>query len=390
MRKLSTAATVLLGLVLAVYILKLFSIYIIDEREQAVITRFNKPVRVIVGNISDEKFDVLRQRILDAARAEEGGKEPHISVSQGAGFYFRMPFIDKVERFPDILLETDASPRDVVLADKKKLMIDNFSRWYIENPLLYRIRVRTEGTARERLDYLIYSAMREELGRNELTEVVRSTNRFIDRKLEVEIEAPEEGGAPETTASENPMRAKIKLGREELMKLVSKRADEMAKELGIRIIDVRIKRADLLPENLQAVFKRMRAERSRISTGYRSEGQKQVDIIEGNTDRQVQILLAEAKRDGMKLQGEGDAEAADIYNQAFGANPEFYRFLRSLEVIQEATPIGSQFILTPDSSLYSALQAPPPAPAAIPAPAPEPEPVAIPVPEILPPPVAAP
>jgi membrane protease subunit HflC len=352
-RRLSLTSTVLLAVVIAVYLLKLFSIFIIDEREQAVITRFNKPVRVIVGNISNEKLDVLKAKVLEAARANDGGKDPHIGVAQGAGLYFRLPFVDRVERFPDIILESDAEPHDVVLADKKKLMIDNFARWYIENPLQYRIRVRTEGAARQRIDYVVYSAMREELGRNELTEVVRTSNRFIDRKSEVEIEAPLEGAN-----SENPMHAEIKKGREELMRAVTMRANQMAKEFGIHIVDVRIKRADLLRENLQAVFKRMRAERSRISTGYRSEGQKQVEIIEGNTDRQVSVLLAEAKRDAMKLQGDGDAEAANIYAQAFGSNADFYRYIRSLEVLEKSTPPGSQFILSPDSSLFKALQTP--------------------------------
>ena len=135
-------------------------------------------------------------------------------------------------------------------------MVDNFARWYIENPLLYRIRVRTEGTARERLDYLIYSAMREELGRNPLTEVVRNTNRFIERKSEVEL-----GEQIEMGTQENPMRTTIERGREKVMEAVTLRADEMASELGIRIVDVRMKRADLLPENLQAVFKRLAARR---------------------------------------------------------------------------------------------------------------------------------
>ncbi len=346
-------ATVALVVLVLFTVIKAASIYIIDEREQAVVTRFNRPVRVIVGDISQRSLEELRARIQDASTelSREEGQPSNIRVSQGAGFYFKMPFIDQVQRFPDILLELDASPRDVVLSDKKKLMLDNFARWYIENPLLYRIRVRTESTARERLDYLVYSAMREELGKNQLTEVVRNTNRFVDHKSEVEL-----GEQVDVGMQENPMRTHIERGREKVMEAVTARADQMAAELGIRIIDVRIKRADLLPENLQAVFKRMRAERSRISTGYRSEGQKQMDIIQSSADRQVMVLLAEAERNAMILRGEGDAEAARIYADAFGANPEFYEFMRSLEVAEEFTPAGTQFVLGLDSSLYRVLR----------------------------------
>ena len=230
-------------------------------------------------------------------------------------------------------------------------MIDNFARWYIEDPLLYRIRVRTEGNARERLDYIIYSAMREELGRNELSEVVRSTNRFVDRKSEVE-----QGDTAELATGENPMRAHVEHGRAEVMKVVTARADAMAKDLGIRVLDVRIKRADLLQDNLMAVYKRMRAERSRISTGYRSEGQKQVEIIEGNTDRQTQVLMAEAKRDARVLEGEGDAQAARIYADAFSGQAAFYEFIQSLEVLQTNLPEGSEMVLGTDSGLFRMLK----------------------------------
>jgi membrane protease subunit HflC len=348
-RKLAIAATVLLAGLVLFQVLKFASLFIITEREQAVVTRFNKPVRVIVGDISGRPIDELRATIHQSARQTEG--EANLRVSQGAGLYFRMPFVESVQRFPDVLLDTDTPPRDVVLADKKKLLIDHFARWYIEDPLLFRIRVGTVEGARGRLDDLIYSSMREELGQRELIEVVRSTNRFIDRKSELELVEGEQA-----STVQNPMRTPIELGREKIMEAVARQADAMAREMGIRVVDVRIKRADLLQENLEAVFLRMKAERSRISSGYRSEGTKQVDIIQGNTDRQVQVIMAEAKRDALRLQGEGDAEAARIFAEAFESDADFFTFIRSLEVIQNATPDGTELILGVDSSLYSLLE----------------------------------
>jgi membrane protease subunit HflC len=344
--------------------------YVVSEQQQAVITRFNKPVGVIVGDTVEAGIDELREDIIGSAkRKDEEGEEieaDDIFVKQGAGLYFKVPFIDSVEYIPDVILEYDAEPREILLADKKKLNVDNFARWHVRDPLLYRVTVRTERNARDRLDDVIYSAVREELGQNPLTEVIRTTNRFVDRPSAIEEamedipgateEAEDESG--ETGLSDNPMQTHIDQGREEIMKAVTAASDAKARQYGISIIDVRIKRADLLPENLEAVFGRMQAERSRISRGYRSEGQKQADIIEGTTDRRVQIIIAEAERDAQELRGEGDARAIEIFANAFGTNHELYEFFRSLEVLGDNTSKGGELILGVDSSLYRYLKPP--------------------------------
>jgi len=328
--------------------------YVIDEREQAVITRLSRPIRVIVGNMDDEQFEQVKAEILAARQMDfaDGAELPsELSISKGAGLYFRMPFIDAVERFDDVVLEYDAEPRDIVLADKKKLVVDNFARWRIVNPLLFRIRVRTNRSARDKLDDIIYSVMREELGRSPLVEVIRTTNRFVDKPSATELTEEEMAEDQE----DNPMRERIEKGREVLMQAVTTRSDEKARQFGIRVLDVRIKRADLLQENLTAVFGRMMAERSRISKAYRSEGQRQAQIIEGTTDKEVEIILAEGKRDAEKLRGEGDAEAVGIFAAAFGSDPDLYRFMRSLDIIQEHTPEGSELIIGLDSGIYRLL-----------------------------------
>ncbi|HNR33399.1 MAG TPA: protease modulator HflC [Candidatus Hydrogenedentes bacterium] len=336
----------------------LSSMYIIDEREQAVITRLSRPVRVIVGDVADDRYESIKGAVQETARNLAKGAE--VEVARGAGLYFKRPFIDTVNRFPDTLLFYDAEPEDVILADKKKLIVDNFARWRIEDPLLFWISVQDELRARGRLDDIIYSTVREELGRNDLIEVIRTSNRMIEAPLApAEDAVVEEIVVSAVEASDDPSRQIIQRGRERIMDTVSRRADEQArKQFGIRIVDVRIKRAELLPDNLQAVFERMTAERSRISKAYRSDGGKQSEIIKSETDKRVQVLLAEARRDAEMVRGQGEAEALGIIAESFGSNAELYRFIRTLEVMEKDTPDGSEFIIGIDSSIYRAIRGP--------------------------------
>ncbi|GJM27161.1 MAG: hypothetical protein DHS20C16_35760 [Phycisphaerae bacterium] len=367
----SKIGTVPLLLAVGLLVLILFfstCTYVIDERQQAVVTRLSKPIKVIVGARKTEaEFELIRQEILAVTqRADMAGdanvdNPEDLEVSQGAGLRFKLPFgIDKVEIFPDVVMVYDAEPREIVLADKKKLELDNFGRWRVINPLLFRVRVQNERNARERLDDIIYSNMREVLGKNPLIEVIRTDNRYSDTETAGAVDETAVEDEIELRAAlseQNPMREDIQRGREELMQTVSARSDAEAREkYGIQIIDVRIKRADLLKENLEAVFGRMQAERARISDAYRSEGKKEANIIRGETDRQVQVIAANAERDAKILHGEGDAQSLSIISDAFGANPELYRFMRSLEVLEDATPAGSEVIMGLNSGLFELLQ----------------------------------
>ncbi len=318
--------------------------YIVDEREQIVVTRFNRPVRVIVGDRAAD-LEAIKARIDTLGQGE-------VVVSQGAGLYFKMPFIDRPERLPDTLLEYDADPEYIVTRDKKQLAVDNFARWRIENPLLFRLRLRTVAEAQNRLDDIIYSIMREELGKNDLIEIIRTTKTFTDFATAADEDNPE-------VASEAVMQETLEQGREEIMNTVAERVNLVTREqFGINIVDVRIKRAELLPENLQAVFARMRAERERISRGYVSEGDRQASVIQGETDRDVKIMVAQANEQAARLRGEGDAESLRIIAEAVNSDPEFYNFVRSLEVMGKATPKGSEFVIGLDSSLYKILMQP--------------------------------
>ncbi len=367
------------GIIVAVIAVALFVIlsctYIIDEREQAVVTRFNKPVHVILGDVHgeievrslDERRELVQASVRELAGEgqldlDETDGASDIQVSQGAGLYFKMPFVDEVHRMPNVILGYDAAPWEMHLADQKLIRVDNFARWYIDNPLLFLVRVRTEANAHDRLRDGINDLMRGQVGGSDLTEVIRTTNRFIDRRPAFLDELGEELGheVEEMVAEEfyhdSPIRERIERGREKIMAEITETVDDSVREWGVQVLDVRIRKAELLEENLEAVFRRMVAERSRLSKGYRSEGDRQAAIIRGNTDRRKEVILANARRDAEILRGEGDAQATAMFGDAFGAHPEVYEFIRTLDLIQNSTPEGSELILGLDTSIYRLLR----------------------------------
>ncbi len=355
MRKSSIATTLVIVAAVGAFAAFRTCCFIVTEREQAVVTRFNKPVRVIVGDISGEDFAALRQAVLNTAARTEGvaAEAGALRVDAGAGLYFKMPFIDVVERFPNTVQEYDAEPEDLLLADKKVLTVDNFAWWRIRNPLLFRVRVRTEAAARGVLDDVIYSAVRAELGQNDLMEVIRTTNEFVSPDRVPEQVEDDLVAVPSPVVRQE----RIVRGREDILETVTRRSNEQAlAQYGIEVIAVRIKRADLVAENMQAIFARMEAERERISKTYVSEGQKEANILRSDTDREIQVLLANAEREAEIVRGEADARVVRIFADAFNRDPALYRYLKSLEVLREATPEGSEFILDANSGLLKALR----------------------------------
>ncbi len=257
------------------------ALFTVDEREQAIILQLGKHVRTI----------------------------------QKPGLYFKLPLVQNVLRFEDRILEYDASAAKIITADKKHLMVDNYARWKIIDPLKFYETVRNEFGAQARLDDIVFSEIREELARHTLTEVVS-------------------------------------VRREMLMDKVAEQCDQKAREYGIQIIDVRIKRADLPKEVTHSVYARMKAERNRIAKKYRSEGEEEAVKIRAKADRERTILLAESYRKAEILRGAGDAQAIKIYARAFGKDPEFYSFLRTLEVYKKSLAEGTTIILSSDSELF--------------------------------------
>jgi len=242
-----------------------------------------------------------------------------VRTVQEPGLYFKIPLIQNVLYFDKRLLHYDASPRELLTKDKQQLVVDNFSRWRIQEPLHFYRTVRNEAGAQSRLDDIIYSNLRETLGRHTLSEIV------------------------------NEKRAL-------LMEQVTQRSDEKAREYGIEVIDVRIKRADLPEKNEMNVFSRMRTERERLAKKFRAEGDEEARKIRSESDKQVQILTAEARKQAEITRGEGDALAVKIFADAYGRDLEFYQLVRTLEAYRKSLGDGTTIVLSPNTDFFRFLK----------------------------------
>ncbi len=237
------------------------------------------------------------------------------------GLYFKTPFAQTVHRMESRVLGNDTPHDDYLTLDKKKLVADPVVRWKIIDPKLFYITVQDEFRARRRLDDIVKSEMRDEISGHNFGDII--------------------GNA-----------------REPLMANVAGRVREKVKEFGIHIVDVRIKRADL-PQGVQeSVFARMRAERDREAKRYRSEGEEEAAKIRADTDKEVTILLAKAYAAGQKMRGEGDATSTQIYAEAYGQDPEFYAFTRSLEAYEKAISKQTEVVMSSGSEIFEYLHSP--------------------------------
>jgi len=259
--------------------------YTVPQWEQAIVVQLGEPVRTV--------------------------QEP--------GLYFKLPLIQNVLYFDKRLLAYDASPREILTKDKQQLMIDNFSRWRIRDPLQFYRTVRNEAGGQSRLDDVIYSIVRENLGRHTLREIVNEK-------------------------------------RSEVMAEVTKESDAKARDYGIEVADVRIKRADLPEKNELNVFNRMRTERERLAKKFRAEGDEEARKIRSESDKQVQILTAEARKQADITRGQGDALAVKIFADAYGRDPEFYQLVRTLEAYRNSITEGTTLILSPNSEFFRYLK----------------------------------
>jgi membrane protease subunit HflC len=235
------------------------------------------------------------------------------------GLYAKLPFVQEVLYFDRRMLEYDASPKEILTRDKQQLVVDNYARWRIIDPLQFYRTVRNEEGAQSRLDDILYSNVRETLGRHTLREIVSEK-------------------------------------RSELLEQVTKRSDENARGYGIEVIDVRIKRADLPEKNEQNVFNRMRTERERLAKKFRAEGQEEARKITSEADKEVRILMADAHRQSEIVRGEGDAQAVKIFAEAYGRDPAFYEFVRTLDAYRRTLGEGTTLILSPDSEFFRLLK----------------------------------
>ena len=263
----------------------LSTIIVVDETEQIVILQFGKPVQTI--------------------------------TDPGLNFKFPAP-IQVSNSFDKRLLEYDVPPEEILSRDKKSLIIDNYVRWRIVDPLLFLQTVRAIPTAKTRLDDIVYSELRQELGNHDMAEIITETRELIMEKV--------------TIAS-----------------------NEETSKYGIEVIDVRIRRVDLPQENEASIYARMEAERKRQANKFRSEGEEEAQKIRAATDRDKTVILAEAYKTAQQIRGEGEAEALDIYATSFSKDPDFYEFLRTLETYEKVIDKKTTLVLPGDSKLFKAL-----------------------------------
>ena len=266
-------------------IVGLSTVFTVDETRQVVILQFGEPVRII--------------------------KTP--------GLYFKLPApLQVAQHFDDRLLEYDVAPEEILSKDKKSLIVDNYVRWRIVDPLLFLQTVQTEPIAKTRIDDIVYSELRRELGTHNMSEII----------------------------TEN---------RELIMEKVTRESAIATKPYGIEVVDVRLKRVDLPQNNEQSIYRRMQAERIRQANKFRSEGEEESQKIKASTDKDKTIILATAYKEAEEVKGEGEAKAVDIYARAFSKDPDFYEFYRTLETYKIILDKKTTLVLPTNSKLFDIL-----------------------------------
>ncbi len=261
------------------------SIFIVDETEQVVILQLGKPVKTVTK----------------------------------PGLNFKLPFpIQEKITFDDRLLEYDSPPEEILSKDKKSLIVDNYVRWKIVDPLQFLKTVQAIPTAKSRMDDIVYSELRRELGTHDMVEII----------------------------TEN---------REEIMDVITKESNSATLDYGISVVDVRIRRVDLPAENEASIYARMEAERKRQANKFRSEGEEEARKIRAATDRDKTIILADAYKEAERIRGEGDAKAVQVYARSYSSDPKFYEFVRTLDTYKKVVDDKTTLVLPSDSKLFKLL-----------------------------------
>jgi membrane protease subunit HflC len=261
------------------------------------------------------------------------------------GLHFKVPLIQKTNYFDKRFLEWDGNPNQVPTKDKRFIWVNTYARWRIVDPLKFFQRLRDERGAQSRLDDILDGETRNAVARYDLIELVRSNNRD---PADVPVESEEEEAILNV----------IEMGRERISREILERAATRTADLGIELLDLRIKRINYVDEVQKDVFARMIAERQRIAELFRSEGQGEAARIQGERERDLQRIQSEAFRTAEELRGTADAEATDIYAGAYNRDPDFYAFVRSLESYEKVMDPGTMLILGTDSEFLKFLQRP--------------------------------
>jgi len=303
--------TIILGLLAATLLLS--SVYTVSETEQAIITQFGKPVGGVIAT---------------------------------PGLHVKLPVIQTVHRFEKRWLEFDGDANEIPTRDKKYIWADTYARWRIADTLRFYQAVRDERGGQSRLDDIVDGETRNAVASFDLIEIVRSSNRAF--AITGELEGI---GAAEATA-------KIFAGRDKIAQQILGRASKITPEFGVELVDVRFKRINYTESVQQAVFQRMIAERKRIAERSRSEGQGRAAEIRGQKERDVLAATSVGYKSAQELKGKADARATAIYARAYGRDPGFYEFFKSMETLQTALDKDATVILSTDSELLKYLKDP--------------------------------
>jgi modulator of FtsH protease HflC len=279
--------------------------YIVDETEQVVVTQFGR----VVGSPKTE-----------------------------AGLYFKIPVIQQANYFPKNLLQWDGDPGQIPTLDKTFIWVDAFARWKISDPLLFFQSVNNVTGALSRLDDILEAAVRNFITSFPLIETVRSSNRTLDT-FEMGMDALDMRAISEVT-----------LGRQQIMKGVLEEAQPKLNQFGIHVVDVKIKQLNYVEDVRRSVYDRMIAERKQMAEKFRSEGRGEARKIEGNMSRDLKEIESKAYRRAEEIKGKADGEAARIYASAFGRDPEFYSFIKTLEIYKKTMDENSSLVLSTDSA----------------------------------------
>ncbi len=309
----TTKTLLFVGAALVGLLVVLDSAYVVSETNQVVITQFGEPIGGAVNS---------------------------------AGLHFKMPFIQKANYFDKRWLEWDGDPNQIPTRDKKYIWVDTYSRWRISDPLVFFQRVRDERGAHSRIDDIVDGETRNEIAKFDLIEIVRTSNRAFEITEDAAL------------LDFSEVVGKIQTGRDKIARLILENSAKITPTFGVELKDVQIKRVNYVDEVQRKVFDRMIAERKRIASKYRSEGDGKSAEIRGQKERELKRIVSEAYRKAQETKGKADAEATKIYAQAYNLDPEFYQFLKTLETYRTALEKETWLILSTDSEFLKYLKSP--------------------------------
>ncbi len=299
MKKYIIIASIFIGLIIAFNLCT----FQVAENKSVIVLRFGKIESVYVKNNADKLREDLTK-----------GKFDNVKVVQGTGLFFKLPFIDNVKEYSNMLLTYDTSPRQVITSDKKKLIFDNNAQWTISNPVFFEISMGRIEAAQTRLDDIVYSKMNEKVGKMDSHDLI--TNKILVQTMQ-----------------------------DDLTIEVSKSVENF----GITVKDIRVKRTDYPQENYESIYRRMTTERERMAAQYISEGEEEALKIRSNTDKEVTILTSEASKLAEILKGEGDGQAAKIYNDAYGKDANFFEFYNTLDAYRTTIGKNTKLVIPSNS-----------------------------------------